>query len=289
MKYSLFLFLLVPLFLAYSFLPVSSISSPQSITINSGDGLSQISQNLLKAGLIKNRLTFYLYAKISGQASKIQAGQFKLNRRQNLAEILNTITRGGDFEYTITIRPGMRLEEINLLFPTPMVIDPNLEGYLVPDTYRISYHSSPQEIVEKISPQPNENSNLHILASLLEREAKTVVDKQLIAGILQNRLSLNMPLQLDATVQYARDTLTPPAKYWLPVVKSDLKIISPFNTYQNVGLPPRPICNPGAESLFAANNPTKSDYLFYISGQDSQVHYAKTLEEHNQNIQKYLR
>ncbi|MFA6519122.1 MAG: endolytic transglycosylase MltG [Candidatus Shapirobacteria bacterium] len=289
MKYSLLLFLLIPAFLIYSFLPVSPVSSPQSITINPGDGLSLISQTLVNANLIKNRLSFYLYAKISGQASKIHAGQFTLNRHQNLAEIFDTITRGGDFEYTVTIKPGMRLEEINQLFPSQIALNPSLEGYIIPDTYRLSRRFTSEEIATKISSLSQNNSETIILASLLEREAKTRPDKQLVAGILQNRLALKMHLQIDATVQYARDSLTPPVKYWLPATKSDLKVNSPFNTYQNTGLPPRPICNPGVDSLFAAQNPTSSNYLFYISGLDSQMYYATTLDEHNQNIAKYLK
>lgn len=290
MKYSLIFFpLLISAFFIYSFLPVSPVSSPQAITINSGDGLSLISQNLSNAGLIKNRFTFYLYAKISGQASKIHAGQFKLDRHQNLAEILDTITRGGDFEYTITIKPGMRLEEVNQLFPSPLTLDPSLEGYLAPDTYRLPTRFTAKEIAPKISSPVQNDLKTIVLASILEREAKTRADKQMIAGIIQNRLSRKMPLQIDATVQYARDSLATPAKYWLPVTKADLKIKSAFNTYLSPGLPPRPICSPGVDSLFAAKNPTPNDYLFYISGSDGQMHYATTLIEHNQNIARYLK
>jgi len=110
-----------------------------------------------------------------------------------------------------------------------------------------------------------------------------------VAGIINNRLKIGMALQIDATVQYARDSKTHPAKYWLVLTKNDLTINSPFNTYKNPGLPPSPICSPGLDSLFAAQNPTPSDYLYYIHGTDGTMHYAKTLTEHNLNISKYLK
>ena len=98
-----------------------------------------------------------------------------------------------------------------------------------------------------------------------------------------------MPLQVDAAVQYGRDSIVKPSKYWLPLTKTDLQINSPFNTYQNRGLPPTPICNPGLDSLFAAQNPLPSDNLYYISGSDGLMHFASTLADHNQNIAKYLK
>jgi UPF0755 protein len=98
-----------------------------------------------------------------------------------------------------------------------------------------------------------------------------------------------MALQVDATVQYARDSQSKPEKYWSPLSSSNLQIKSAYNTYQNPGLPPAPICNPGADSINAALNPTASDYIFYITGNDGQMYYAKTLSQHNQNIANHLR
>jgi len=96
-------------------------------------------------------------------------------------------------------------------------------------------------------------------------------------------------LQVDASVQYARDTKTKPKEYWQPVAKSDLSIVSPFNTYKNPGLPPAPICSPGYNSIYAAFHPISSNYLYYITGNDNLMHYATTLDEHNANIAKYLK
>jgi len=113
--------------------------------------------------------------------------------------------------------------------------------------------------------------------------------KQLVSGVLHNRLNINMALQLDATAQFARDTINHPGKYWLPASTETLDITSAYNTYHQPGLPPGPICNPGYDSIYAALHPTSSDYLYYITGQDNQMHYAKTLDKHNQNITDFLK
>jgi UPF0755 protein len=100
-----------------------------------------------------------------------------------------------------------------------------------------------------------------------------------------------MALQIDATVLYVRDSQTRNiTNYWkLPITKSDISLVSPYNTYKNANLPPSPICNPGYNSLYAAFHPIESDYIYYITGNDNQMHYAKTLDEHNTNIAKYLK
>jgi UPF0755 protein len=124
-----------------------------------------------------------------------------------------------------------------------------------------------------------------ILASILERETKTDAERPVVAGILINRLNLGMPLQVDATVQYAVGT----SKDWWPILTlEDLKVNSLYNTYKYAGLPPGPIANPGLSSLKAAFNPAQTDYLYYIHDPTGQIHYAKTLAEQNANIAKYL-
>jgi UPF0755 protein len=135
------------------------------------------------------------------------------------------------------------------------------------------------------------DSDAVILASLIEREGRLLKSKQMISGIIFNRLKEGMPLQIDATVQYARDSQNKSvSKYWQPVTSEQIKQTnSSFNTYQNPGLPPRPICNPGYNSLYAAFHPTESDYLYYITSDDGVMYYAKTLSEHNANIANHLK
>jgi UPF0755 protein len=126
-------------------------------------------------------------------------------------------------------------------------------------------------------------SLLVIMASLLEREAKTLADKRMVAGILWNRIKIGMPLQVDAVFGYIHDRATYSPSF------DDLHVDSPYNTYLNKGLPPGPIDNPGLDSIIAAATPTKTSDLYYLTGSDGQMHYAKTFEQHKQNRALYLK
>lgn len=130
--------------------------------------------------------------------------------------------------------------------------------------------------------------NVLILASLVEREARASADRPIIAGILLKRLRDGHPLQVDATVQYAIGYTHSDGWWRKELTTDDLKFKSPYNTYINAGLPPGAICNPGLSSITAVIHPTPTDYYYYLSDKSGQMHYARTLEEHNANIARYL-
>lgn len=279
-------------------LPVSSDQKLDDFVVNQGDGISLIASRLQSNGLIKNRLIFVLYAKILKLNRRLQAGTFKLSPAFSTPQIVKKLSQGGSNDYWLKIIDGTRTEEIIPVFPKSQ------EGYLFPDSYLIPSDFSIDQILKIIAKNFNskfsrakagisnyqlDDHRVVILASLLEREGRTLETKQKIAGILLNRLNINMALQVDATVQYARDSLRRPKEYWLPLAKTDLKIKSPYNTYLNPGLPPGPICNPGFDSLYAVFHPIVSDYLYYITDDHGQIHFARTLDEHNQNIANYLK
>lgn len=292
-----FIFLVIFVFVGYYlYLPISNVANNRPFVINQGDGLKTISLRLYKNKFTKNEYSFFVYAFVTNSSKNIKAGSFQLTDSDNLSKILAKLTTGGSHDFWLKIIPGTRIEEITSKF----TFTPDLEGYLFPDNYLIPDYFTLTETTDlirqnfddKISElkiEKNELSYILTFASLLEREAKTRTDKQIIAGIINNRLKINMAIQIDAAVQYARDSKNHPAKYWLQLSKNDLKINSPFNTYLNRGLPPSPICNPSFDSLFAAKNPTPSDYLYYISDNSGQMHYANTLDQHNLNVAKYLR
>ncbi len=163
---------------------------------------------------------------------------------------------------------------------------------------------SPDKIHQDIRKTGLTLNEIVILASIVEREAQNDNDRPIVAGILLKRLEIGMALQTDATIQYAlattnclsREAL---AKWdkpssincdWWPknITNQDLKIASPFNTYLNPGLPPAPISNPGLAAIKAVVYPQKTNFLYYLSDKNGQMHYAQTIDEHNQNIQKFL-
>jgi len=174
--------------------------------------------------------------------------------------------------------------------------DLNLEGYLFPDTYEIFEGQTCDEIIEKmltnfgnkltpeiqaeIKSQDKSVFEVITMASLLEKEVKTLEDKKIVSGILWKRLKVGMALQLDSTVNYITDGNDP------SVSIKNTKIDSPYNTYKYPGLPKGPISNPGMDSIMAALEPTESPYWFYLS--DGKTYFSKTLEEHNANKAKYL-
>ncbi|MDF9407822.1 endolytic transglycosylase MltG [Pelotomaculum isophthalicicum JI] len=174
-----------------------------------------------------------------------------------------------------------------------------LEGYLFPDTYQVTRRISESSIIElmlnRFEKEIDELDYLTLareagltlhqavtIASLVEREAKIEEEKPLIAGVIYNRLSCNMPLQVDATVQYALGANKPQLSY------KDLEVNSPYNTYLMQGLPPGPIAVPGKSSLLAAVHPVVTGDFYYVAKPDGYHAFARTLAEHNANKERYL-
>jgi UPF0755 protein len=175
----------------------------------------------------------------------------------------------------------------------------NLEGFLFPDTYLVPVGAPPGEIEQQFetafsSALPRDAAQraraLHLsvpqvvtVASLVEREAKVDRDRPLIAGVIYHRLQLGMPLEIDATIEYA----LPHHKTELS--RSDLAIDSPYNTYLHAGLPPTPIANPGRASLEAAFHPASTKALYYVYCGGGRHAFADTLAEHQANVARCLR
>ena len=184
--------------------------------------------------------------------------------------------------------------------------DIGLEGFLFPDTYQIYTTATPKEITEKMlenfdkkldSDLKNDlTENAHTLlevmtiASLIEKEVQSDDDRALVSGILWKRLSRGMPLQVDASIIYAKNLASGVKNEGNNnrLSLQDLKIDSPYNTYRHTGLPPSPIANPGLSAIRAAIYPKESSYLYYLSAPDGKTIFSETLEEHNEARAKYL-
>ncbi|OAT81441.1 endolytic transglycosylase MltG [Desulfotomaculum copahuensis] len=175
-----------------------------------------------------------------------------------------------------------------------------LEGYLFPDTYKVGSDISTHDLIDMMLGQFNDEMKklnyeqkaraagltLHqavIIASMVEREAKVNRERPVIAGVIENRLHRGMPLQVDATVQYALGSQRSKLYY------KDLEVKSPYNTYKITGLPPGPIACPGEASLLAAVEPAHTNYLYYVAKPDGTHAFAVTLAQHEANKRKYLR
>ncbi len=317
----LVLLLLIALgFIISLFSPVSNYEvDKHSFVIPKGQAISVIAQRLEEDGLIKSKYIFRLVVKRNNLENKIQAGTFQLSPSMTVDDLANTLTIG-TADIWVTLLEGWRSEEManELAKETDLIefdkqeflqLVKASEGMLYPDTYLVPrtitaqalYHLLLDTFEEKVMvgladeiAKFEEKSELKfsdalVMASLVEREAKTVTQKKQVAGILWNRIELGMPLQVDATLQYASGYDSVQQKWWeVPSVK-DRQVQSSFNTYLNAGLPPRPICNPGLEAIKASLNPATTNALFYIHSNDGSMYYATTLKEHNNNVNKYLR
>lgn len=285
-------------------------TSIKTFIVGQGEGLNEIARRLELEGLIRNRIVFYLNVRRISEKG-LQAGDFRLSAAMDVFQIIKELQHGTQDQW-ITVIEGLRKEEIAQIvseeFKIPEVEFIKLapEGYLFPDTYLIPAQATSETIIsimkgnfdkkyaalQPIAAQRKLTTNQVVtLASLIEREGKLLEDKRIIAGILLKRLKNDWPLQIDATIQYAIGYQSEGKTWWKKDLSlEDLKINSPYNSYKNAGLLPGPIGNPGLISLEAVVNADESTpYWYYVSDKNGRIHYAKTLEEHDANVKKYVR
>ncbi len=308
-----FLFLLIVLignfFYKYLQTPPSNFPIEVPIEIEKGTSLSEAVKIAKDTNLVRSEFALYVLMLLEHKDNSIKASTYVFERPLSLSELALELTKGNhradlvkitNTEGETAIQIADRAYEILTNFDKETFIQlarPN-EGKLFPDTYLIPKNFTAEELYElltttfeqKISAYEEEILNhqltldeIIILASILEREANSVESKRYVSGILQRRLSISMPLQVDASLEYV---LNKPLK---DLTAEDLDTDSPYNTYLNYGLTPTPIGNPGIEAIEAVLNPIESDYLFYITGDDGNFYYAKNFDGHRLNIEKYLR
>ncbi len=304
-----------------------------TFNINKGESFSQITDELYTNKLIRNTFVFRVRAKLLNAEGKVQAGQYLLRTNMNVDEVLEAITSSRLNDRTVRFIEGWRVEQFAEVlaqngwdakkflkavreedwqfgFLNDKPVGASVEGFLFPDTYKIPGNYTESQIVEMMlvrfgvqydslmRQKAREGLGLYktvTLASIIEREAAKADERPKISSVFYNRLKIDMKLQTDPTVQWARDTLKASREpgfsdWWAVPTKEDLAIDSSYNTYKVNGLPPGPICNPGLASLRAATEPFSTDYLYFVATGDRDLShaFARTLEEHNANIKKYL-
>jgi UPF0755 protein len=284
-----------------------------SFTVSPNETAVSVLKELQKNSLIRSGLATRIYLKINGLGSKIRPGIYVLEADTSTPEIIKSLSIGPK-DIRVTFPEGWRREEIasrlaSVLIGPTTKFNPSdfiketaaLEGRLFPDTYLLPADISTDEVADLLTanfskktglvPTSDIDKTTLILASLVEREAKSESDRQTIASILKKRLLAGWPLQVDASVQYSMDNRNCAAKlldcnWWRNPIVTDYP--SAFNTYLHPGLPPAPICNPGLATIDAVKNASDSAYWYYMTDNDGITHYARTLAEHNLNIDKYL-
>ena len=279
------------------------------VTIEKGLSLTGISSSLKMQGVIRSGSLFRAIVLISGATEELRAGVYEFPNQLSTIEVIHALVTGlySNKTVRVTIPEGSSAKTIgDIVVPILSQINAReftdaavtYEGYLFPETYyvppaytstelislmRVTFDEQTASLQKDILKSGRSLHDIVVLASLLEKEGKSEESMRLIAGILYKRMKLGMPLQVDAPFAYIL------GKESSELTLDDLKIVSPYNTYTNKGLPPDAIGNPGLTALRAALNPTESPYLYYLSDSAGNFHYAKTFEEHKRNKERYLR
>jgi UPF0755 protein len=313
------LFLVTVVAVASLFQPPSRSTKIVRMEVPRNATLRTIAERLEQKGLIRHRYAFMLLARLMGESSNLKAGEYELHPSMQLLEIMDKLSRGDATAVWFTVPEGYTVDQVadtldkldmvdrrhflrlvqsdGSRFDTAVKVPRrSLEGYLFPDSYKFKKGVSEATIItgmlknfhtqvvdglrEEIRANDLSLDKLVTLASLIEREARVPEDRPLISAVIRNRLKEKMLLQIDATVLYAL------GQHKDRVLFEDLKVDSPYNTYQNPGLPPGPICSPGIEAIKAALRPAKADYLYYVARPDGSHIFTNTLSEHNAAIKK---
>ena len=294
---------------------------PIYIKVEPGMTGESICNLLIQKGVISSPTKFKIYAKLKGAASKFQTGTYECYPNMDMGKVLDILTSGKTTTVHFTIPEGYTINEIAERLDKMGIIKADklkqeaknfapygyitdipqakyrVEGFLFPDTYEASPDASAKDILQimadnfdsRLTPEMRAKAaakgmsihELVTLASLVEKEAGTDEERPIIAQIFLKRLEIFQPLESCASIQYLLDA---PKE---DLLIADTKIDSPYNTYQNYGLPPGPVANPGLKSLQAVLEPANTDYLYFVADHQGHNHFSATYAEHLTEVDKY--
>ncbi|HSX03037.1 MAG TPA: endolytic transglycosylase MltG [Candidatus Saccharimonadia bacterium] len=297
--------------------PAALDGADQRFEVKAGQRAPDIATNLKAAGLIRDRNAFITYINFHGLRAHIEAGVYALSPTESTVTIANILAKGKIDAHSLVVPEGSRITDIEQLaaaqgitkadfeaalaaphtqaFLSGKPANVSLEGYLFPDSYRLTANETAATLVDqmlatfgqKVGPEyaqafTAEGLTLHqglTLASIVEKEVNNAQDRPIVAQIFLKRLGQNTTLGSDVTARYAADLLG---------VAFSTNVDSPYNTRRFPGLPPGPICSPGLAALDAVAHPANTDYSYFLTGKDGKTYYAHTYAEHQANIAKYL-
>jgi len=301
--------------------PANPANAKVRFVVPPGATFHEVADTLHRAGLIDSVTVFDLYARYKHLDRNVQAGAYQLSRNLNMVQILVALQTALPDEIFVTIPEGYTIKKTAAVLDQGGVVKgsdymaqavagpftyeflkdlppgTSLEGFLFPDTYLIPRNGTAKQLIalqldafnrhwddtRKGQAAQRKLNPLQIvtIASMIEREARFEEDRPLVASVIYNRLSAGWPLQVDATVLYAKGI------WQSSVTTQDRMIASPYNTYLHTGLPPGPIANPGIKAIDAALQPAQTGYFFYLSDPQGHNHYAKTNDEFARLLKQY--
>ncbi|MCH8275788.1 MAG: endolytic transglycosylase MltG [Armatimonadetes bacterium] len=294
--------------------PADHTATQVYFRVEEGDTVASVLDRAERRGLLRSARAVRLHARLARFEGAVRPGTFRLSASMRGDVLLRELIEGEPVRRMVTIREGLWKERVADLFkengiggrdealerfadpaafketaglPLP---DESLEGYLFPDTYDLPPLIGVEEAIQKMlsafrekvyeplgKPDAETLRRWVVIASMIELEAAKDEERPRIAGVIYNRLERGMPLQIDATVAYAKGE-------WGPVSVKDYEIDHPYNTYRIAGLPPGPICSPGFASIKAAAEPDEHDYFYYVAMPGGTHSFSGTYREHLRNI-----
>ena len=300
--------------------PLTLATDPVEVSIELGTAPRDIAQAWVQAGVQAPPMWLYQWFRWSGQARKIRAGSYEIERGTTPIQLLDKMVRGDDTQAVVRLIDGWtfrqfraELAKSDALKPTTAALtDEQLmaalgapgmapEGRFFPDTYAFSKGTADLHVLQRAyramqqrldaawreraadTPLRNADDAL-VLASIVEKETGATADRGKVAGVFVNRLRIGMPLQTDPSVIYGLGTA-----FDGNLRKRDLQADTPFNTYTRTGLPPTPIAMPGKAALLAAVRPDATRALYFVARGNGSSEFSETLAEHNRAVNLYQR
>jgi UPF0755 protein len=310
------------LFIAVEFYRPLTIPDGKAVfVVEKGLGASSVARALKDRGFIRTRLPFVAAYRLFFYPAKIKAGEYELVPPLRQKGLLELLVKGRVMLHSVTVPEGLTVGEI-LPLVSPLLADggrgfeastrdtrrvaafddraADLEGYLFPETYSFPKGVTAAEAVGAMVNQfqsvfsdswRSRSRDLRmsvrqavILASLIEKETSVGSEKPLVSAVFHNRLKIGMKLDCDPTIIYA---LKLKGAYAGRLLRKDLALDSPYNTYRYAGLPPGPICNPGREAIEAALYPAAAPYLYFVATDDGGHRFSRTFSEHAAAVRMY--
>jgi len=285
------------------------LDEDRSVVIARGSGTGGIAAVLAEEGVVRDARAFHLAAVATGKSRRLRAGEYAFPAGISLRGVLELLESGRTVVRRFTVAEGLTSIEIVALLEaapglTGEIAERPPEGSLLPETYHYSWGDDRGELLrrmrhamettlaelweERAEDLPFDTpEEAVILASIVEKETGVAAERPLVASVFVNRLNRGMRLQSDPTVVYAMTKGEEPLGRAL--TRADWRFEDPYNTYQNDGLPPGPIANPGRASLAAVLAPEESDYLYFVADGTGGHAFARTLDEHNRNVARWRR
>ncbi|QPI62667.1 endolytic transglycosylase MltG [Vreelandella venusta] len=298
-----------------------TLEEPALYQVPAGAGFNQVVRELESQGFIKDAWAFQLLARVEPErVPRLRVGEYQLTPGMSGLELIALLGSNNVVTYPLTIPEGWTFRQMRELLDsapklenrTVALSDDEImslldregtfpEGWFFPDTYR--YHlgmsdvdilrqalSRMEQILEEVWDERDDDLTIEtpyealIMASLIERETGAPEERREIAGVFKRRMEQGMRLQTDPTVIYGMGE-----RYEGRITRADLREATPYNTYVIDGMPPTPIALPGRASLEAAVSPLPGETLYFVSRGDGTHHFSRTLREHNNAVNRYIR